>query len=131
MHRSGCRPVKRYGVTRERVQHDAKAPHVNRCSGVRRWGGEQQLWRGAVLRTGALRERARERRGARKVGENGLPGGAGDVNVLEFEVYAEALGLFGGERGEGSTRCGAPRRACGEAIESGRAVARAGVSCAL
>ena len=109
MHHSERRRVKWYGATRERVQHDAEAPHVDRCGGVRRLGsicfcrrgGEQQLRRRAVLRTCTLRERARERRGARKVGEDGLPGEV-DVNIIDFEVYSmneqrhgEALRLFG------------------------------------
>jgi len=92
VHRSDRRPVEWYGVTRERVQHDAEAPHVDRCGGVRRdlWsiccrGGEQQLWRRAELRAGALSEQTRESRGARKVGEDSPPGGA-DVNVLKLEV---------------------------------------------
>lgn len=105
MHRSDCRPVRRYGKTRERVQHDIEAQHVNRRGGVRRGlrsicrSGEQQLWRRAKLRTGALREWARERRGACNVGEDGCL----VVPMWMFSIrrsargkrYAEVQRLFG------------------------------------
>ena len=109
VYRGERRRVKRCGMTRERVQHYAEAPHVDRCGGVWHLGsvcfchriGEQQLWRGKVLCTGALHKWARERRGARKVGEDSLPCGA-DVDILDFEIYsiiekrhAEALKLSG------------------------------------